>query len=201
MPVRLRLMACLLVAIASPALANPKSQDPAAAPKGEYELDKRHASLIVKIPHMGGFSKFTMRFDRLEGAFAYDPTAWGDTRVTIHVDPASVDTGVDAGFDKTVANSYLEAARYPAISFVSTKVAGADGKGTVTGDLTFHGVTRPVVLDVTFNGAGPGLLGAGTRMGFSGTARIKRSDFGADAVKQFAGDDLDLIFDVEFVKK
>lgn len=181
--------------------ANPKSQDPAAAPKGDYELDKRHASLIVKIPHMGGFSKFTLRFDRLDGGFSFDPATWADTRLTLHVDPASVDTGVDPGFDKTIANSYLEAGKYPAITFVSTKVEAADGHGTVTGDLTFHGVTRPVALDVTFNGFGPGLLGAGTRMGFSGVTHIKRSDFGATAVKEFAGDDLDLIFDVEFVKK
>ena len=194
-------LALAMLAFATPALANPKSQDPAAAPKGEYELDKRHASLVVKIPHMGGFSKFTMRFDRLDGAFAYDPATWADTKLTVHVDPASVDTGVDAGFDKTIANSYLDVGKYPAITFVSTKVEGADGKGVITGDLTLHGVTRPVALDVTFNGSGPGLLGAGTRMGFSGTAHIKRSDFGVEAVKQFAGDDLDLIFDVEFVKK
>jgi polyisoprenoid-binding protein YceI len=202
MPAIARVLACgLALATASPALANPKSQDPAAAPKGQYELDKRHASLIVKIPHMGGFSKFTMRFDRIDGAFVYDPASWADTRATIQVDPTSVDTGVDAGFDRTIANSYLDAGKYPAITFVSTKAEGAEGHGTVTGDLTFHGVTRPVVLDVTFNGSGPGLLGAGVRMGFSGTTHIKRSDFGANAVREFAGDDLDLIFDVEFVRK
>ncbi len=203
MPAFTRLIAGLALAttvLAAPALANPKSQDPTAAPKGDYELDKRHASLVVKIPHMGGFSKFTMRFDKLDGAFAYDPASWADTKATINIDPTSIDTNV-AGFDKTIANSYLEAGKYPAITFVTSKIEGADGHGTVTGDLTFHGVTRPVALDVTFNGFGPGLLGAGTRMGFSGTTHIKRSDFGANAVTAFAGDDLDLIFDVEFVKK
>jgi polyisoprenoid-binding protein YceI len=58
-----------------------------------------------------------------------------------------------------------------------------------------------VALDVIFNGVGPGMLGAGTRMGFSGTTHIKRSDFGVTTMKQFAGDDLDLVFEVEFVKK
>ena len=71
----------------------------------------------------------------------------------------------------------------------------------MSGDLTFHGVTKPVVLDVTFNGVGPGILGAGTRLGFSGTTHLKRSEFGVTAMSQFAGDDLDLIFEVEFVKK
>jgi len=71
----------------------------------------------------------------------------------------------------------------------------------VTGDLTFHGVTKPVTLDVTFNGSGPGMLGAGARLGFSGTGQIKRSDFGVNNVRQFAGDEVDLAFEIEFVKK
>jgi polyisoprenoid-binding protein YceI len=187
--------------LAGAALANPISTDPSAAPKGDYVLDKRHASLLVKVPHMGGFSRFTMRFDRLDGGFAYDPATWTATRMTITVDPTSINTGLP-DFDKTIAgSSYFDSARYPAITFVSSKVEGANGKGTVSGDLTFHGVTRPVVLDVTFNGVGPGMLGAGTRMGFSGTTHIKRSDFGVTTMSQFAGDDLDLAFEVEFVKK
>ena len=191
----------LTLGLASAALANPTSTEPSAAPKGDYMLDKRHASLLVKIPHMGGFSHFTMRFDRLDGAFTYDPTAWTTTKVTITVDAASINTGLP-DFDKTIAGpSYFDSARYPAITFVSSKVEGSNGKGTVSGDLTFHGVTRPVVLDVTFNGVGPGMLGAGTRMGFSGTTHIKRSDFGVTTMSQFAGDELDLAFEVEFVKK
>ena len=183
------------------ALANPTSQDPAKVPAGDYVLDKRHASLLVKVPHMGGFSKFTMRFDRLDGRFTYDPTTWGATKVTITADPTSINTGLP-DFDKTIAGpSYFDSAKYPAITFVSTRAEGADGKGTVLGDLTFHGVTKPVVLDVTFNGAGPGMMGAGTRIGFSGTTRLKRSDFGVTTMSQFAGDDLDLLFEVEFTKK
>jgi polyisoprenoid-binding protein YceI len=187
--------------LAGAALANPTSTDPSAAPKGDYVLDKRHASLLAKIPHMGGFSHFTMRFDRLDGSFAYDPATWTATKVTITVDPASINTGLP-DFDKTIAGpSYFDSAKYPAITFVSSKVEGSNGKGVVSGDLTFHGVTKPVVLDVTFNGVGPGMLGAGTRMGFSGTTHIKRSDFGVTTMSQFAGDDLDLVFEVEFVKK
>lgn len=191
----------LALGLASAALANPASQDPAKVPAGDYALDKRHASLLVKVPHMGGFSKFTMRFDRIDGGFTYDPATWGATKVTITVDPTSINTGLPE-FDKTIAGpSYFNSAKYPAITFVSTQAEGVDGKGTVSGDLTFHGVTRPVVLDVTFNGVGPGMLGSGTRIGFSGTTHLKRSDFGVTTMSQFAGDDLDLLFEVEFVKK
>jgi polyisoprenoid-binding protein YceI len=190
------------LALAAPALANPTSTDPAKMPAGNYELDVRHAALVVQVAHMGGFSRFTMRFNAMSGGFTYDPANWQATKVTINVDPKSIDTKLPS-FDKEVAG-FFEPAKYPAITFASTAISGgADGKGTVTGDLTFHGVTKPVTLDVQFNGAGPGMMGAGTRLGFSGTGRIKRTDFGVDSMilKQFAGDDIDLSFEVEFVKK
>ena len=186
--------------LASPAAASPKTKDPAQVPAGAYELDKRHASLNAKVAHMGGFSRFTMRFDRLGGDFTYDPADWRNTKVTITVDPASVDTNV-AGFDKQVAD-FLGASKFPQITFVSTGLTpGEEGQGKLDGLLTFHGVTKPVSLDVTFNGVGPGLMGLGTRLGFSGTARFKRSDFGANAVENWVGDEVDLVFEVEFARK
>jgi polyisoprenoid-binding protein YceI len=182
------------------AAADPTSRDPLKAPAGNYALDPRHASLIVKIPHMGGFSHYTMRFNKLDGSFAYDPAAWQGTKVSINVDPKSIDTE-DNIFNKTVAG-YFEPEKYPTIQFVSNALTSdSEGHGQLSGDLTFHGVTKPVTLDVTFNGSGPGILGAGTRMGFSGTGTIKRSEFGVTAARPFAGDMIDLLFEVEFVKK
>jgi polyisoprenoid-binding protein YceI len=192
------LAAALVGCMAGPALANATNQDPAKVPAGAYELDKAHASLVMKIRHMG-FSGYTMRFNGLSGGFTYDPATWPATRVTISIDPRSIDTE-NAIFNKQVAG-YFEPDKYPAILFNGSGVTGEDGKGTLSGDLTFHGVTKPVTLDVVFNGSGPGLLGAGTRMGFSGTGHIKRSDFGVNNMRQFAGDDVDLSFEVEFVKK
>lgn len=192
--------ATLALALAAPALAEPTNRDPAKAPAGTYELDPRHAGLVVRVPHLGGFSRYTMRFNALTGGFTYDPANWQATKVTISIDPRSIDTEIPS-FNKEIAG-FFEADKYPAILFVSTAVtAGPDGRGTVTGDLTFHGVTKPVTLDAVFNGSGPGVLGAGTRMGFSGTGRIKRSDFGVTNAKLFAGDDIDLEFEIEFVKK
>ena len=197
----LRIMVAALavsVALSGAGVANPSTQDPAKVPAGTYVLDKRHASLIAKTLHMG-FSHYTLRFDGLDGGFTYDPANWQATKVNISIDPKSIDTEIPT-FNKQVAG-FFEPDKYPAITFVTTSATGSEGKGTVTGDLTFHGVTKPVTLDVTFNGSGPGMLGAGTRMGFSGTGRIKRSDFGVTNEKQFAGDDIDLSFEIEFVKK
>jgi len=187
------------IGLGGAALATPSTQDPAKVPAGAYVLDKKHASLTVKIVHMG-FSHYTLRFDNLDGSFTYDPANWQATKATITVDPRSVDTH-DSAFDKQIAG-YFEPDKYPTITFVSTGVqGGADGKGTITGDLTFHGVTKPVTLDVTFDGAGHGVTPIGARLGFSGSTRIKRSDFGVSNMLQFASDDVDVIFEVEFEKK
>jgi len=190
----------LMIGLGGPALANPSTQDPAKVPAGAYALDKKHASLTVKILHMG-FSHYTLRFDGLDGGFTYDPANWQATKVTFTVDPKSVDTN-DPAFNKQIAG-YFEVDKYPTITFVSTAVQGQDGKGTMTGDLTFHGVTKPVTLDVAFAGAGHGVGPLGTRLGFSGSTQIKRSDFGLSnfVLNQFTGDEVDVIFEVEFEKK
>jgi polyisoprenoid-binding protein YceI len=194
-------LAMSLVLLASgAAAADPTQRDPAKVPAGSYALDPRHASLVIKVPHMGGFSRYTMRFNKLSGDFTYDPANWQATKVSIIVDPKSIDTG-DGIFSKTVAG-YFEPDKYPVIQFTSTGLAGVvDGKGQLTGDLNFHGVTKPVTLDVEFNGYGPGFPVSGPRMGFSGTGQFKRSEFGVNGGRPFAGDVVDLIFEVEFVKK
>jgi polyisoprenoid-binding protein YceI len=191
----------LTIASGGAAWANPSTQDPAKVPAGSYVLDKKHASLTAKIVHMG-FSHYTLRFDGLDGSFTYDPANWQTTKVTFTVDPKSIDTN-DPAFNKQIAG-YFEAEKYPAITFASTGVQGGeDGKGTVTGDLTFHGVTKPVTLDVVFDGAGHGITPLGTRLGFSGSTRIKRSDFGLSnaILNRFTSDEVDLAFEVEFEKK
>jgi len=178
--------------------ADPKSTDPSQVPAGTYVLDKKHASLTVKIAHMG-FSHFTMRFNGLDGGFTYNPASWQASSATINVDPASIDTGAPA-FSKEVAG-FFDVARYPKIVFVSRGFEAVEGnKARLVGDLTFHGVTRPVALDVVFNGVGPGVLG-GTRLGFSGVGRIKRSEFGVKNASNYVADDVDLLIEVEFYKK
>lgn len=197
-PMAAALLALALVAPGTLA-AEPRSRDPAQVPAGDYVLDKPHASLIARVPHLG-FSRYTMRFNRLDGGFTYDPAAWASPQMTFEADAASVDTG-DKDFDKQVAG-YFDAAAHPKITFQARSLEQTgEGTGKLTGDLTLRGVTRPVTLDIVFNGVGPGMMGGGTRLGFSGTGRINRSDFGVDAVKQFVGDEVDLQFELEFYRK
>ncbi|MDP3658859.1 YceI family protein [Phenylobacterium sp.] len=194
--------AAICVSLAGVAHADPTSRDPANVPPGVYALDSRHASLNMKLAHMGGFSNFAMRFDGLSGGFTYDPANVAATRMTLEIDPKSIHTGVP-GFDAELAGPrYFDSARFPKITFVSTRVdAGPAGRGSVTGDLTFMGKTRPVTLDVIFNGVGPGLMGQGTRLGFSGGGAIKRSEFGFTPAAGSAGDEVQLDFEIEFTRK
>lgn len=191
--------AILLLATPDLAPAAPRSRDPAQVPAGDYVLDKPHASLVARVPHLG-FSRYTMRFDRLDGRFAYDPATWRSPQMSFEVDAASVDTG-DPDFDKQIAG-YFDAAAHPKITFQARSLEPTgEGTGRLSGDLTLRGVTRPVTLDVVFNGVGPGMMGGGTRLGFSGAGRINRSDFGVDQVRQFVGDEVDLQFELEFYRK
>jgi polyisoprenoid-binding protein YceI len=199
--------AALLLLAPSLALAepHPASRDPAKAPAGVYGLDKNHASLTLRLSHMG-MSGYTMRFDRFDARYGYDPTAPEATKLSVSIDANSLDVG-DSKTSQKFAREFLDADKAPTITFVSTEIHRDDSlapdgavHGAVTGDLTFHGVTKPVTLQVVFNGTSPGLLG-GHRMGFSATGEIKRSDFGSHQFESLVGDDVHLDIEVEFQRK
>ena len=201
------LAAALITAPAAMAAPGVTSTKPADLPAGHYVLDKTHASLTAKLTHMG-FSHYTLRFTKLDASFTYDPKAPEASKITVTVDPASIDTstGADAfglKFNKElVGDGWLETAKYPTITFVSTKVDIGDGHtGKVTGDLTFHGVTKPVVLDVTFNGVGGSFAPLSVKTGFSASTTIKRSEFGVSKYVPMVSDDVVLNIEVEFDKK
>jgi len=97
---------------------------------------------------------------------------------------------------------WLDAADFPTVAFASTRIDAGDGvHGVVEGNLTLHGVTRPVTLAVTFNGVGGDLIPLITRAGFSATATLKRSDFGLNRFAGLVGDEVQLVIEVEFTRK
>jgi len=170
-------------------------------------LDKTHASVVAKIKHMG-FSNYQFRFTKVDASFDYDPKAPEAAQIKVTIDPGSVDTATGADefglkFNKELAgDGWLEANKFPTATFVSTKVEpGAGQSGKVYGDLTLHGVTKPVVLDVTFNGVGSGFIPLSVKTGFSAVTTIKRSEFGISKYVPLVGDDVQLNIEVEFDKK
>src|SRR5271156_6694379 len=147
--------AAIALAIAIPLVASPLAASGAPPsgsdfPGGAYVLDPRHASVIARVKHMG-VSIYTVRFDTMDATFDYDPSRPEDTKLTAHVDPASLDVGAD--YAKEFQKEFLQAASFPKATFTATRLQTAgDGTGTMTGDLTLMGVTKPVTFNVTLIG-------------------------------------------------
>ncbi len=150
----------------------------------DYTIDKegQHAFIDFKISHLG-YSFIHGTFKDWSGTFSFDAAKPEDSKISITLNTKSVDTN-HAERDKHIqSKDFLETDKYPTATFVSTSVKptgkNADGKLTadVTGDLTLHGVTKPVVVKTVFLGEGKDPWG-GYRAGFEGTTTIKRSDFG-----------------------
>jgi polyisoprenoid-binding protein YceI len=191
--------------------ALPAAGAPAAAPQppaGAYAIDKAHTSVTFRVSHLG-FSRYTARFANVDGKLKFDPAAPASMAVAATIDPRSLAlNSPPAGFhDQLMGKNFFEAAKYPAITFRSTKVA-VTGPNTakVTGDFTLHGVTKPVILDVTYNGGWPANAMDGARIGFSAHGSIKRSAFGmgfgvpAPGSNLGVGDDVEVMIETEFSK-
>jgi polyisoprenoid-binding protein YceI len=165
----------------------------------------------VRVNHLG-FSHYTALILRFDADLAFDPDKPGSMRVTATADPASVETHYpDPSFDFNAlieGPEFLDAAQYPEASFTSTAIEiTGERSARVTGDLTLHGVTKPVTLDVTFNGGyGGHPLDVGARIGFSATGTFNRSDFGMTFGLPPPGttmgvfDPVELVLEAEFVK-
>lgn len=194
----------------APAAAAPAVQN--TAPPGEYKLDNTHASVTFRVDHLG-LSRYTARFTDIAGKLNFDPANPAAMSVEATVDPKSLETDFPLDkpdFDAELAGpQWLDAAKFPTITFKSTKVepTGAN-TAKVTGDFTLHGVTRPLTLDVTFNGgyAAGGMDPSGARIGFSAQGKIKRSDFGvsygvpAPGTHFGVGDEVEILIETEFTQ-
>ena len=197
---RLPLFAMLIV-LCAPLAAHAASINPADAPGGHYEMDPKHASLTASVLHMG-LSHYTLRFDHFSASYDYDPAHPNASKIQAQIDVSSLDVG-DPSISHEFAGEFLDATAHPQATFVSTAITMTDPThGTVAGDLTLRGVTHPVVLDVTFNGTSPALMGiGGHRMGFSAATTIRRSDFGSQAWQNAVGDDVRIVIEAEFARR
>jgi polyisoprenoid-binding protein YceI len=208
-PVALALLA--LAAAASPAAAQQPAA-PAPPPAGAYRVDPPHASLNFRISHLG-LSNYTARFTRFTAQVAFDPAHPAAQSVTATIDAHSLQTNYPEpqklDFDGQIEKQFLEADKYPQITFRSTRVDGTGPKtARITGDLTLHGVTRPVVLDATFNGGyGPSSFDpSGARIGFSAHGAFNRSEFGIGfglpprGTSFGVGDRIEVLIEAEFTK-
>jgi polyisoprenoid-binding protein YceI len=191
--------------------AAPGAEVKTTATAGVYDLDKTHASVTFRVDHLG-MSRYTARFTGIDGKLNFDPANPAAMSVEASVDTKSIKTDYPnptPDFDAELAGpNWLDAARFPKITFKSTSVEPT-GPNTakVTGDFSLHGVSKPLVLDVTFNGGYDGApMDPGSRVGFSAQGKIKRSDFGVSyGVPQpgstfGVGDEVEIQIEAEFTK-
>ena len=167
---------------------------------GNYKIDPVHSGAFFEIGHMGGISRFMGRFNDMSGDLVVDVPEKSKITVAIKVD--SVDVKHE-GLEKHLKSpDFFNAVQFPTMSFVSTAVTlNPAGEGSVSGNLTLRGVTKPVTLKLKHIGSGQGMKGE-DRVGYVATSTIKRSDFGMNyGVPKAATDELDLRINIEAVKQ
>ncbi len=184
---------------AFPAMAQ-MSTDPAQVQPGAYVLDKSHAKVLWAVSHFG-FSTYYGEFTSFDAKLTLDPKAPAKSSLDVTIDIPSVSTN-DAKLDAHLkAPDFFNAEKFPKATFKSTKVEPTGPtKAKVTGDLTLLGVTKPVTLDVTFNGAGVGPVSKKVTTGFSAEGTVKRTEFGMNTYAPYIGDEVKLIISGEFNK-
>jgi polyisoprenoid-binding protein YceI len=176
-------------------------------PEGNYTLDLSHASVVWKVSHFG-LSNYVGRFTDFDATIDYSPSDISKSKISATINPMSIQTAYPnpekEDFDNTLATgkSWFNANQFTSINFVSTSIEmTGDTNAKMLGNLTFLGVTKPVTLDVKFNGAmqRQPLTGKAT-MGFSATTSIKRTDWGMTIYAPNIGDEVSVMIEGEFTK-
>lgn len=195
-------------AVADEPAAPPTMPPMAAPPAGQYRLDNSHASLQLRVSHLG-FSTYTTRFSRFDAELTFDPAKPTAARVVTTIAAASLemDAAPAACLDIVKGPQLLDTAKFPKIVFRSEGVRMTGAKSMeITGTLDLHGVTRPIVLTATFNGGYAGMpnMDPHARIGFSAHGSFKRTDFGmgfgvpAPGTSMGVGDLIDFSIEAEF---
>ncbi|MCQ8185580.1 YceI family protein [Parvularcula maris] len=174
-------------------------------PSGEYKLDPTHTTVVWSVAH-GPFSMYRGSFETIEGTLTYNSRRPARSELTVSIDANSVDSpeavshAGNANFQEDIAKNALGADANPQITFTTTSLKKTgEGEGTVTGDLTLNGVTKPVTMEVQLRGAGD-FMGS-PRIGFTGETTIDRTEFGSDAWTQFGvGKDVTITVEAEFAQ-
>lgn len=203
MPTR-RLPIMMVAALAAIGWFSP----PVRAADDEWTFDPEHTHVRISWDHLG-VSRQSARVDKLYGALSFSPTEPEAGKVQATLISRSLSSGVPA-LDRALHSAdFFDVERHPNITFRSTAVkAKTDKTGTVTGDLTVRGVTRPVVLDVVWNFTGEHPLASFNPVyagkwvsGFSARVVIKRSDFGMTLAAPLVSDEVVVEIETEFLRR
>ncbi len=185
------------------AMAQTAQTDIGRAPNGAYELDLAHSQLLFGISHIG-LTSYHGRFDKLSGTLNLDSGQPERSATSITIDTGSVDTPSAELNDILKGSSVFATSQFPTASFKSTSITRTGPTtGKIVGALTIRGVTKPVTLDVVFNGGLVDPLKGVFDVGFTAKATLKRSDFGLTGMiwEPFVGDEVTLVIEALFAQE
>lgn len=175
------------------------STNPQSAPKGAYEQNSSHTVVTFCTTHME-ISTYCGRFNTTTAKLTWNGAQPDKSTVTASIDLTSVDTPSDA-LNQKLKNELFRKGSTATFTSTEVKLSG-DNAGTITGDFSINGVTKPVTLKVTFSGGKPFPFGDKYLIGFAATGSFKRSDFGLTEMQgaNFASDLVNLQIDIEFLQ-
>lgn len=201
---KLHTLLATAVLLGAPVLAHaqaaPVNTLPAKVQSGTYQIEPTHTRVLFAVSHMG-FTTWYGEFTHVSGTLTLDPKTVDASTLDIII-PANTITTTNTKLDGELNSpKWFDTTKYPTIEFKSTKITRTgDGTATVTGDLTFHGVTRPETLDVSFNASGVNFLTHQYTAGFNASGLLKRSEFNQSTYVPIIGDDVYLTISAAFVK-
>jgi polyisoprenoid-binding protein YceI len=172
---------------------------PSVAQTQTWQIDPMHSAAQFSVRHLG-ISTVRGQFEKLSGSVTYDPAAPDKTSISATIDATSVNTRVEMRDNDLRSPNFLDVAKYPTITFKSKRIDhSGSGSLKVIGDLTIHGVTKEVSLDV--DGPTPAIKDpmGNQRMGASASTKINRHDFGVNGAPAMAGDEVLITLDIEML--
>jgi polyisoprenoid-binding protein YceI len=168
-----------------------------AASASTYNIDPRHAQVLFTYDHFG-YSHQVGRLNQVTGTIEFDPAKPTNSSIELQLPMSSLSTGVPKLDTHMSSSAMFDVEQFPTASFKSSKVAEIDKAHLkVTGDLTIHGVTKPVLLDVTINNPEIDPMQKVAAIGFDASTTIKRSDFGIDFMLPKVADEVRLNISME----
>ena len=179
-------------------IAPPPTIAPQKVKAGQYQLDPDHTALIFKVNHLG-LSRFVGRFEQVQASLDFDAANPEATRLEALIDISSLDVAND-DFAKTLTGrGWFDANAYPQARFVATGLTPKDERHYVLhGNFTLKGITKPLDLEVIFNGGSTVLITGKYSLGFEAHGEFLRSEFGLDRFTNFVGDKVQIEFYGEF---
>ena len=159
---------------------------------GTYKVESYHTQVGFSLSHFG-FTNYSGLFSGATGSLRLDPAHPGASKLDVTIPVDSIITTVPKLTDELKGDKWFDVAKFPQATFTSTSVAlTPSGEATITGNLTLHGVTKPVVLHAHLLGAGVNPIDKMYTVGFQASGTIKRTDFGVSMYAPALGDEVEL---------